>query len=189
MTFILAMVLYSDVRKKAQAEIDKAVGIERLPDVDDRASMPYLEHVLLEVYRWNPPVPLCVPHQLIGDDEYRGRYILSGTMIIASIWCMTHDHTLYPNPDEFCPERYSEMDVSTAEFRDLRKFVFGFGRRLCPGRQFADSTIWLAIASILAMLDISKASDTAGNVITPVSAFASGAVNHLKPFRCEIRPR
>ncbi|KZT10970.1 cytochrome P450 monooxygenase [Laetiporus sulphureus 93-53] len=189
MTFILAMVLYPDVCKKAQAEIDKVVGMERLPDVDDRGSMPYLEHVLLEVYRWNPPVPLCVPHQVIGDDEYRGRNIPSGTMVIANIWHMAHDPALYPNPEDFCPERYSEMDVSSAESRDPRKFVFGFGRRLCPGRQFADVTIWLAIASMLAVLDISKARDTEGSVITPVPTFASGAVSHPKPFRCEIRPR
>ena len=51
-TFLLAMVLYPNVFKKAQKEIDDVVGNERLPDFDDRKSLPYLECVIKELYRW-----------------------------------------------------------------------------------------------------------------------------------------
>lgn len=45
------MTLYPDVYKKAQAEIDRVTGSERLVDFDDRASLPYMECVLKEVLR------------------------------------------------------------------------------------------------------------------------------------------
>ena len=51
-TFILAMVLHPDVYKKAQEEIDRVIGPERLPDFEDREQLPYLECVLKEVVRY-----------------------------------------------------------------------------------------------------------------------------------------
>ena len=51
-TFILAMVLHPDVYKKAQEEIDRVIGSERLPDFEDREQLPYLECVLKEVVRY-----------------------------------------------------------------------------------------------------------------------------------------
>jgi cytochrome P450 len=49
--FILAMILHPDVFAKAQAEIDGVVGSDRLPDFQDRNSLPYVESVVKEVYR------------------------------------------------------------------------------------------------------------------------------------------
>lgn len=50
-TFILAMVMHPDIFLKAQAEVDQVTGGSRLPDFNDRDSLPYLECVLKEVYR------------------------------------------------------------------------------------------------------------------------------------------
>ena len=50
-TFLLAMVRYPDILKRAQQEVDLHVGCERLPDLDDKSSLPYLECILKEVYR------------------------------------------------------------------------------------------------------------------------------------------
>ena len=54
------MVLYPEVQARAQAEIDSVIGegLERLPDWDDRASMPYINAVIRETLRWFPVVPL-----------------------------------------------------------------------------------------------------------------------------------
>lgn len=46
------MVLHPEVFKKAQAEIDRVVGSERLPDHEDRELLPYLDCVLKEVFRY-----------------------------------------------------------------------------------------------------------------------------------------
>lgn len=44
-----------------------------------------------------------------------------------------HDERLYPNADEFRPERFIGLDKETATKVDPANFVFGFGRRFVPG--------------------------------------------------------
>ncbi|GKT85397.1 cytochrome P450 [Colletotrichum tofieldiae] len=49
--FVLNMVLNPEVQKKAQASIDRVVGHDRLPNLSDRPSLQYIDHVVQEVYR------------------------------------------------------------------------------------------------------------------------------------------
>ena len=58
LTAILAMVLNPVVQQRAQAEIDRVVGRDRLPDWNDRESLPYVGAVCREVLRWRPIIPL-----------------------------------------------------------------------------------------------------------------------------------
>lgn len=53
-SFFLAMTLFPDVYRKAQAEMDTVVGRSRLPTHADRPSLPYLESVLKETFRYPP---------------------------------------------------------------------------------------------------------------------------------------
>lgn len=50
-TFVMAMVLYPDVQKKAQQEIDDVVGSDRLPEHEDRDSLHYVHAVVRESLR------------------------------------------------------------------------------------------------------------------------------------------
>lgn len=63
------------VQQKAQEELDRVVGTDRLPDHGDRASLPYIEALYREVLRWRPAGPLSVPHSSTMDDIYRGYFI------------------------------------------------------------------------------------------------------------------
>lgn len=54
------MVLYPEVLAKAQAELDLVVGNTRLPNFGDRDSMPYIDALCHEIFRWSPAVPLGV---------------------------------------------------------------------------------------------------------------------------------
>ncbi len=59
------MILHPDVFAKAQAEIDRVVGFDRLPDFQDRSSLPYVESVVKEVYRYgflSPNAALASSH-------------------------------------------------------------------------------------------------------------------------------
>jgi hypothetical protein len=116
-TLFLALTLYPEVQKKAQAEIDSVVGPNRLPDFHDRSSLPYLTALVKEVGRWNLVVPLGrpffvitiittiltsfegVPHMSTNDDEYNGFYIPKGTVMIGNAWLVRP----LLNPI-FCPE-------------------------------------------------------------------------------------
>ena len=104
-TFLLAIVLHPQELKKAQEEMDRVVGRHRLPTIDDRPSLPYLNCLLKEVLRWvhdlntsfsflvswihgqswNPMVPLGIPHRLMEDDIYRDFFIPKGATVLANI--------------------------------------------------------------------------------------------------------
>ncbi|KAI1008649.1 hypothetical protein LB504_001985 [Fusarium proliferatum] len=49
--FVLAMLLFPDVQRKAQQEIDSVVGTERLPHFEDRDNLPYVDALIKETLR------------------------------------------------------------------------------------------------------------------------------------------
>ncbi|PCH39549.1 cytochrome P450 [Wolfiporia cocos MD-104 SS10] len=200
-TFLLAMVMYPECFAKAQKEMDRITEAERLPTLDDKESLPYLECILKETYRWHTVVPLgkfvstgtalllspsAIPHRNLVDDQYRGFDIAAGTIIIPNVWAMSQDETVYPEPQVFRPERFETPD---SHKNDPRKFAYGFGRRMCPGRHLAEANVWLAMAHMIATLEITKALDATGREIELQAAFASGFTSHPKDFVCTIRPR
>ena len=82
----LAMSLYPEVQKKAQAELDAIVGPNRLPNFDDRNSLVYVNAIVKESLRWHNVIPLSIPHRTIEDDEIRGYFVPAGTTLIPNIW-------------------------------------------------------------------------------------------------------
>ncbi|PBK60793.1 cytochrome P450 [Armillaria solidipes] len=183
--------LRSLVLDKACQEIDNVIGTECLPTFADRASLPYVDAILKETWRWGVPVPLCLPHRLMEDDIYQDMFIPKG--ILYTFRPILHDESMYPNPDAFEPERFLKpADPLTEKRRDVRNYVFGFGRWTCPGAHLVKSSAWLLIASMLATLDIQKSVDDVGNIIEPVVEFDNSVFNWnrtLNPYKCTIKPR
>ena len=58
----MAMAINPEVQRKAKEELDRVVGTDRLPTIQDRESLPYIEAIYREVFRWTPPLPMTVPH-------------------------------------------------------------------------------------------------------------------------------
>ena len=52
------MTMYPEVQRKAQAEIDRVIGSDRFPTLDDQPNLPYIDALMKEVLRWNPVTPL-----------------------------------------------------------------------------------------------------------------------------------
>ncbi|KDQ52240.1 hypothetical protein JAAARDRAFT_40360 [Jaapia argillacea MUCL 33604] len=186
-SFFLAMVLYPEVQKKAQAEIDRVVGNDRLPTYSDRENLPYVEAIISEVLRWKPVAPLGLPHRVMKDDVHAGYHIPKDSIIIANIWQFLHDPRSYHDPEEFNPERFLPTGTRAPE-PDPRTVCFGFGRRTCPGIHLAEASVYLFCARALATLNISKIVEN-GVVVEPVCESTSGFLSHPKPFRCNITPR
>lgn len=185
--FFLLMSLHPHVQRRAQAEIDRVVG-NRLPSIDDEPQLPYVSALLKEVLRWAPVSPLGLPHRLVEDDSYNGYWIPKGTTVYANIWAIAHDPDLYPDPSRFDPERFLPPQGAEPQL-DPRKYVFGFGRRVCPGAHFAEMSAFLVISNIIATFNISKALDGTGREIEPQVAFTTAVTSHVKPFPCRITVR
>ncbi|KAG1788575.1 cytochrome P450 [Suillus plorans] len=202
--FILAMVQHPHVLQRAQAELDGVLGsrgdglgssqsvANRLPTFEDRARLPYCDAVFTETLRWGVPVPLSLPHRLTQPDTYEGMHIPQGSLVFGNIWAIMRDPGLYQDPEVFEPERWLADAIEEEEAgkdRDPRAFVFGFGRRRCPGTHLVESSVWLLITSMLATLDIRKARDEKGVEIEPVVKFENAVFRTPSPFVCDIRPR
>lgn len=76
------MALFPEVQKRGQAELDRVIGSNRLPDFEDLKSMPYIRALTMETMRWLPVFPCAIPHAAVADDEYRGYRIPKGTIVI-----------------------------------------------------------------------------------------------------------
>jgi len=187
MTFTLAMVENPHVWKRAQAEIDAVIGTGRLPEFDDRPHLPYIDAIVRETLRWRPVVQLGVPHSVITHDTYKGYYIPEGATVIANAWAMSRDEARYPNAEKFIPERF--LDAEGMLTGDEPLYVFGFGRRVCPGRRTADASVWSSIATMLATLDFNLARDDDGKDIAFTATFVNGITQHPNPFPCRLVPR
>ncbi|CAK5266703.1 unnamed protein product [Mycena citricolor] len=166
-TFILAMLANPEAQKIAQAEIDALLaGEERLPTFADQARLPYTTALMKEVFRWKNVFPVNLPHLSTVEDEYRGWRIPAGSIVMANTWAIVHDEKLFPRPFDFNPERFLDLEPSD-KTAPLYLAGFGFGRRICPGRFMAMSSVWITIASILSAFDITKALDEDGQEIEP----------------------
>lgn len=184
-TFFLAMSVYPDVQRRAQKEIDEVVGRSRLPRQEDRSSLPYVAAVIKESLRWLPSVPLGVPHVAQVDDELHGFRIPKGAILMPSTWWFTRDPAVYHDPERFLPERF----LAPFDEPDPAGFVFGFGRRMCPGRRLAESTLFLTVAKVLATFDMSKGRDSQGREVEPEIGIGPGAVAAPFPFSVTIATR
>ncbi|EJF63527.1 cytochrome P450 [Dichomitus squalens LYAD-421 SS1] len=166
-TFFLAMSLHSEVVEKAQTELMTVVGPKRLPDHSDRSDLPYVNAIVKECLRWQNAVPLCIPHAVLEDDEYDGYFIPAGTVVFPNSWqvAILHDPEMYPQPERFIPERFLKEGKLDPDIRDPATVAFGFGRRICPGRYFAEAALFIQIARVLHVFDIGRPLDKHGEVI------------------------
>jgi cytochrome P450 len=131
-----------------------------------------------------------VPHRAIQDDHYKGYFIPKGSLLLGSVWSILHNANDYPDPERFNPERFltpdGQLDPSVP---DPRTACFGFGRRVCPGRFIADSSLFMTIATMLATVNIVRAKDAQGNEIVPDVEVTSGLLSYPKPFPWAVQSR
>ncbi|KAH7149967.1 cytochrome P450 [Dactylonectria estremocensis] len=186
--FILNMVLHPEIQEKARHQLDLVVGPDRLPEFSDRGSLPYIEHIVQEVYRY-----VRIPHKSLRDDVYQGMFIPRGlitsrTVVYANAHAIAHDERIYHSPHDFNPDRY-EPQANGGLGEPFPVGNFGFGRRACVGRFLADNSVWIMVATMLATLQFRKKRDDAGNLIEPRVSFTNGGTCHPQHFECSIKPR
>jgi len=86
----------------------------------------------------------------------------------------------------FKPERFLPTNGRTAEV-DPSMFAFGFGRRSCPGKLLANTSIYLTIAQSLAVFEIEREKNDID--VQPEFRFLPGLISHPAPFATSITPR
>ncbi|KAG6070738.1 hypothetical protein E4U33_004050 [Claviceps sp. LM78 group G4] len=186
-SMLLALILYPDVQRRAQQEIDEVLSSsDRLPEFQDRDHLPYVNALIKEMYRWMPIVPVGTTHVTEEEMVFSGYRIPKGAFLLPSIWWFTHDPEKYANPSVFDPDRFL---APRNEGPDPKDHVFGYGRRRCPGRYLADDTLFLTISRIIATMNVTAKLDEQGRPVDLKKQASSGLMSHPEPFSYRITPR
>ncbi|EJD01999.1 cytochrome P450 [Fomitiporia mediterranea MF3/22] len=188
MSFILAMLHFPEVKKRAQSEIDSVLGPDRMPEYEDYDNLPYIAAIVNETLRWRPIAVLGgQPHASTADDVYNGMYIPKGSTVFANLAGIMNDPVMFPDPGEFRPERFINAKDPRMAIFDL---PFGFGRRICPGLHLARNSLFINIARLLWAFDILPALDENGKEIIPDSwNYTDGFNSKPVTFDCRFIPR
>jgi cytochrome P450 family 110 len=142
---VLAWALYELGRHpaalaKLRAEVENS-GVA--DDPSQIVKLPYLGAVCDETVRLHPILAECA-RLLTEPLEILGHTIPAGTVLIVSILAIHHDPELYPEPNQFNPERFIERTYSRSEF-----LPFGGAHRRCLGAALSEYETRIALAEIV----------------------------------------
>lgn len=182
-TVLMAAACFPEEQRKVHEELDAIIGTDRAPAFTDKKSLPRLHAFVSEALRWRPLTPMGVPHrttQVVVFENYR---IPAGTTVFGNHWAISRDPDVFPDPNAFKPDRW--LDDEGRVRADLKFFVFGFGRRVCPGQHVANSSVFINAALVLwafrLTLDHTKPLDDAG--------FMDGIAPNEQPCTIDFQTR
>ena len=149
--FLLILANRPEIQARVHEELDRVIGRDALPTVDDRTRLPYLFACLAESMRYRTIGPFGLPHKASEDAEVGGYLIPAETQVLGNIYSIHHDPQYWDSPHEFIPERFMpQADGSMSPALTSPAYLpFGTGHRRCPGRRFAETTVWLHITRML----------------------------------------
>lgn len=150
---LAAICAFPEVQSKAQADIDAVVGQVCSPVWGDAGSLPYVQALVKEMFRWRPVTILGgLPHAPTRDDEYRGYRVPANKWVVGNLWAIHRDPREFPEPDEVRPERFLIDGVGGLAFRypNSRGYnTFGWGRRQCSGQPLAEQSVFMVLTRLL----------------------------------------
>ena len=104
----------------------------------------YLTATLTEIQRLHPVVSNAEPRLVKRPTTIGGVEYPAGVSILASLYLVHRDPSVYPEPERFQPERFLGVKPGTYTW-----FPFGGGRRRCIGASFAQQEMNIVTAAVL----------------------------------------
>ncbi|XP_072036216.1 cytochrome P450 2U1-like [Amphiura filiformis] len=153
----LYMMAYPDIQKKIQEEMDFVVGRNRLPQVSDQEQLSYTRATLLEIQRHVSLLPLSVLHTASDDTSLHGYRIPKGATIVSNIYAVMREPNIFPEPDQFKPERFINDEGKYFEREEV--CPFGVGRRICIGQTLAKMELFVFFTHLLHRYSLVKPDD------------------------------
>nr|GMC67433.1 cytochrome P450 CYP82D47-like [Ipomoea batatas] len=146
---------------KVQEELDTQIGRDRNVDESDIKNLVFLQAVVKETLRLYPPGPVNGLRSSLQDCTLsQGYHVPAGTRLVINIWKIQSDESIWPEPNEFQPERFltthKDIDVRGQNFELI---PFGSGRRSCPGIQLSLQTLHISLATLLHCFDFALPSN------------------------------
>ena len=146
---LLYLIHNPEVQQRLHRELDQVIGPDRLPELEDKKNLPYLEATMTETLRLSSLLSLSVPHKTTVDTTLQGYSIPKGTTVLTNLWSLHHDPEIWDDPDAFRPERFLDEEGNFVPPKADRFLPFSAGRRVCLGESLARIELFLVLARLL----------------------------------------
>jgi cytochrome P450 len=153
--------------------------LQELDDPNDANALlrlPYLNAVCSETLRIYPVGMLTFPRVVSKPVEVMGHSLEPGTIVIGSIYLTHHREDLYPDSDQFRPERFLER-----QFSPFEHLPFGGGSRRCIGMAFALFEMKVVLSKILSHAELILANTN------PVQPVRRGLTSGASPVQLVVK--
>ncbi|XP_030875087.1 cytochrome P450 3A12-like [Leptonychotes weddellii] len=180
--FAYALATHPDVQQKLQEEIDATFPNQALPTYNDLVQMEYLDMVLNESLRLYP-VTGRLERICKKDVEISGVFIPKGTVVMVPVFTLHRDLDLWPEPEEFRPERFSKKNKDS--INPYIYLPFGTGPRNCIGMRFAIMNMKLALVRVLQNFSFKPCKETQIHL----RMSTQGIIKTEKPIILKVEPR
>ncbi len=124
-----------------------------IEEIDENAGETYLTATIQEVLRHRPVFLFTIPRAVVQPIEIGGKIYEPPTHLLGCIYLLHHDPAVYPEPEEFRPERFLEGQPSPYTY-----LPWGGGRRRCPGSHLALLEMKTVLRTVLETMTVSPAS-------------------------------
>src|SRR5712672_3356739 len=139
LSFVVAVLVRSDIQTRVQEQLGAVTGRERLPTFEDRPRLPFVEAVCKEVLRWRPVTPLGEYHRVLVRVRFHDLQLYpTQPLMITSTRVF-----LYPRVCWFGVCRFPHLDQSVSRCADHRECIvrrlsysFQASLQLLIGRSF-----------------------------------------------------
>ena len=148
---------HPEVQEKLVAEIERELPGGQAPEFQDLPRVPYALQVVQEAMRLYPPAWI-IDRVATEDDEFQGYHIAKGSVFSLYVYGLHHHAALWPDAEEFRPERFAaEAQPPLPTYGYL---PFGGGPRLCVGSHFALTELQLVLIQTLRRYHVLPTADT-----------------------------
>ncbi|KZL68134.1 cytochrome P450 [Colletotrichum tofieldiae] len=199
LTSILFLAKNPQFQERAQAELDRVCGSERVPKWSDFKDLPYINCIVKEGLRIRPVAPSGMPHAAKVDHWYDGMLIPAGSTIFIPAYGLNHHADSSPDPEAYNPEHFLPIAdklapelAASPKYNERDHYSYGAGRRMCVGLHLAERSQWRMIAQILWAFRIEPPLGEDGKFIeldTSYDAYEDGFLHTPKEYKVRFVPR
>ncbi|KAG9463508.1 hypothetical protein GDO78_021590 [Eleutherodactylus coqui] len=181
---LMILLKHPDVEERIHQEIDKVIGRNRAPCIEDRSHMPYMDAVIHEIQRFIDLIPMGIPHKVTRDLKFREFFIPKGTTIFPLLSSVLRDPKQFKYPNHFNPGHF--LDDKGKFSRNDGFMPFSSGKRICLGEGLARMELFLFFTTILQNFSLRSPVNTEEIDLTPLM---SGFGNFPRYYQLAFIPR
>ncbi|XP_078146992.1 cytochrome P450 3A40-like isoform X1 [Centroberyx gerrardi] len=170
------------IMKRLQEEIDSTFPNKASVQYQSLMQMEYLDSVINESLRLYPIAPR-LERVAKATVDINGLVIPKDMVVMVPTWVLHRDPDLWPEPEEFKPERFSKENKETVD--PYTYMPFGAGPRNCIGMRFALVLMKLALVEILQSFSFSVSKETE----VPFEMDIQGLLMPKRPIKLKLVPR